>query len=184
MLRGQMLSWLRGRFFGGDASSPTADAVTAPVERPSWADEVLESMQKQARATAKQSARLEASVADLDARLSELGATTRAREAADFGDLFDALDALDAARALTSEPHLAEGLARVQAKLVGFSVRRGFSRVATRGELPDARLMRVVGTERSVEIAAGLVSTVVRAAIVSGDKVVREGEVLVSEEIG
>jgi molecular chaperone GrpE (heat shock protein) len=160
-------------------------------ERPAWVDELTEAVQKQSRAAAKQSARLEATLGEIDARIAQLGATiarTRSHVAPGSDDafelVFDALDALDAARALARDPHLADGLSRVGERLARFCEQRGFQRVTGLGSTPDAAVMRVVGTEPSAEQAAGNVVRVVRAAVLRGDQVVREGNVIVSAPEG
>jgi molecular chaperone GrpE (heat shock protein) len=164
-----------------------------PAERPVWADElleaVLEATQKQARAAAKQGARFEASLGALEERLSSLTARLdqrvapaqpKAPGAPSLEAVFDALDGLDAARALTADPHLAEGLARVADRLERLCATHGHRRLSELGVAPNARVMRVVGTEPRSDLAPGLVSRVVRAAIVHGEEIVREGSVIVS----
>lgn len=159
------------------------------LERPAWVDELAAALQKQTRAATKQTARLEAAVGELDARVAqlaaELGQTRGANEAFEANEaesyelVFDALDALDAARELAADPHLAEGLARVGERLELFCASRGFRRVTSLGAAPDGNLMRVVGTERSAQ-PPGQVLRVVRAALLRGEQLVREGSVIIS----
>ncbi len=208
-----MLTWLRSRFARTTEARPSPPAER---ERPPWLDELLENqaelvttlqselldaVQKQTRAAAKQAARTETALSELEAGLTKLPAqvaavqelhrldpragTPRSSDSLhdnheELEDLFDALDALDQARELAREPHLASGLERVGQRLLRFCERAGCTRVAPRGELPDARLVRVVGTELSDEIGQGRVARVVRAAIVAGSRLVREGQVIVA----
>ena len=48
------------------------------------------------------------------------------------------------------------------------------------GEAPDGRLFRVVGAEPSAALPEGVVARVVRAAVLRGDEILREGEVIVT----
>jgi molecular chaperone GrpE (heat shock protein) len=180
-----VFGWLRALVSPSDSAPEQSESAPA--------QEVLDALQKLSRATAKQSARLEAAIGESDARLTTLlealrkqSAASSAREAPDaarYDELFDALDALDEARALAREPHLYDGLLRVRDKLLRFLERAGYSRVAEDSGVPDGRLMRVVGTEPRSELAPGTITRVVRAAIVAGGRVVREGEVIVSTEV-
>lgn len=180
-----MFGWLRALISRSD--SPPEQPQSASTE------EVLDALQKLSRATAKQSARLEAAIGESDARLSTLleelrkqsdaSPTRGAPDAVRYDELFDALDALDEARALAREPHLSEGLVRVRDKLLRLLERAGYSRVAEGAGVPDGRLMRVVGTEPRADLAPGTITRVVRAAIVARGRVVREGEVIVSTEV-
>jgi molecular chaperone GrpE (heat shock protein) len=169
-LRERVGRWIRGRAV--ESGGPASDA----------SEQILDALKKQARANAKQSARLESMLAEIDRRTKELAAR-RSEPASSYDDLFDALDALDAAMTF-APPDLREGLARVAARLERFAERQGFSRVAARGVAPDPRLFRVVGVDPRGDSPAGTVNAIVRAAIVRGDQVVREGEVLVSRARG
>jgi molecular chaperone GrpE (heat shock protein) len=152
--------------------------------------ELLEALQKQSRSMVKQGARLDASLGALDARVGALqdalkaSAAPAAPTAIRLDEVFDALDALDEARRLVDEPHLSAGLARVCERLCRFCERAGYTRLAPVGELPDARLLRVVGTEQDAGIGTGRITRVVRAAIVTGTTLVREGEAILSQEGG
>jgi hypothetical protein len=183
-----MWAWLRSAF----ARAPASASVAVP-ERPVWADELLDSMQKLSRVTAKQAARLEAAVGETDARLAAVVTQLRAHSDAGaggprsdvprFDELFDALDALDQACELAQEVHLADGLSRIKERLSSFLEQSGYSRVTATAGMPNPRLMRVVGSEPRADRPAGSVARMVRAAIVAGTRVVREGEVITSTEI-
>lgn len=154
--------------------------------RPSWVDELLEALQKQSRAVVKQSARVEAALTEQAARIEQLArAQEQARErtiverAREYTPLFDALDALDEARRVAADPHLRTGLSLVAERVHGFCAQAGFQRLELNGALPDARVCRVVGTEPGTGAPAGCVQRVVRAAVVHGERVIREGEVIV-----
>lgn len=163
------------------------------MEPPPWVDDLLEAVQKQTRAAAKQAARVETAFSELDAQLTVLASAAkkqaapnasepRASPEARFDDLFDALDALDEAQQLAREPHLAEGLARVRERLLKFCERAGYTRLVPLGEPLDPKVMRAVGTEAAEGVDKGRITRVVRAAIFAGAKLVREGEAIVSAE--
>ncbi len=180
-----MLGWVLARFRPRLVEPVPAD------ERPAWVGELLEAIQKQSRATAKQSAKLEGTLGESLAMLRSLGeALARQATPASPADalqtarqhalLFDALDGLDQAIRLASEPHLAAGLERIAERITSFCAHAGFRRMPGQGAPPDARVMRVVGSEPDAAVAPGHVSRVVRAAILRGAELVREGEVVVA----
>jgi len=149
---------------------------------------------KQGRATVKQSARLEAALAEQAALITQLSqklerAAAREHEpdvrslALRFAPLFDALDALDEAARLATEPHLATGLALVRQRVQSFCEQSGFRRTEATGRALDPRLCRIVGTESRAGVATGTVLSVVRAAILHTDRLVREGEVIVASSM-
>jgi molecular chaperone GrpE (heat shock protein) len=94
--------------------------------------------------------------------------------------LFDALDALDEAATFVQEPNLSEGLQRVHARIASYCARLGYARLAAVGGEVDARTMRVVGAQTSPALPPGAIVRVVRAAIVAGNALVREGQVIVN----
>jgi molecular chaperone GrpE (heat shock protein) len=148
----------------------------------------MEGLQKQNRAAAKQAARLEALIGECSAEL-RLARTELVRSASAvapseerYDDLFDSLDALDQALALASEPHLVEGLSRVQLRIQQFCERAGFARTGAVGQPVDAGSMRIVGTQRAGDVPVGSISRVVCAAITREGKLVREGQVIVRTE--
>lgn len=162
----------------------------AEPETPSWAAELLEALQKQGRTQVKQAARLEATLAEHATRIAELGADlARQREreqeqsaralAHEYTPLFDALDALDEAQRSTADPHVRTGLALVSERVQQFCERAGFARIDALGRPADPRRFRVIGTEPLAHGPAGYVQRVVRAAIVHGEQLVREGEVII-----
>jgi molecular chaperone GrpE (heat shock protein) len=170
---------------------PIATPVDMPPAevRPAWAGEILESLQKQTRSAAKQTARLEGLLGESSAQLQETHALVQAlhespaqREAAQLvpEELFDALDALDEAATFVQEPNLSEGLQRVHARIASYCARLGYARLAAVGGEVDARTMRVVGAQTSPALPPGAIVRVVRAAIVAGNALVREGQVIVN----
>ena len=180
-----VLAWLRSRL------TPSLPPPPAPAdERPAWVGELLDALQKQTRAAAKQAARFEAGLGELDARVIGLAESIKksassavpAAQRARYDEVFDALDALDEAQLRAVEPHLAQGLTRVSERLLRFCERAGYSRIVPRGEQPDPRVVRVVGSEPGIGVDRGRVTRVVRAAVVAGAELVREGEVIVSSE--
>ena len=180
-----MFGWLRS--LSSSALAP-ARAAEPHDTRPPWVDELAQGLQKQSRAAAKQAARLEALIWDCSADL-RLAREERGRSASavatreePYDDLFDALDALDQARLMAGEPHLVEGLSRVQLRIQQFCERAGFARIGAVGQPVDAASMRIVGTERAGEVPAGSISRVVCAAIRRRGQLVREGQVIVQIE--
>ncbi len=145
-----------------------------------------EALKKLARSFGRTSLRVEEIERKLDAGVQSTGAASVTPPERDLAALFDALDLLD--RAVESldraaAPELAAGLDGVHARLVRHLNAEGFTRVASRGAAPDGTLVRVVGTIETSEAVDGLVVGVVRAAIKSGDRVVREGEVITARSI-
>jgi len=158
--------------------------------RPPWVDEVLDALRRQARSALKASAGMEAALGQSAAELKALRAEVRklaqlsaeratSADRPDFDPLFDALDALEQAVDVTREPHQQAGLRRVMQRIEHFCALAGYRRVCGHGQAPDPGLMRVVGSEPVPGMAAGQVSRTVRAAIVRGQTLVREGEVVV-----
>ncbi|MDP2340271.1 MAG: nucleotide exchange factor GrpE [Deltaproteobacteria bacterium] len=142
-------------------------------------------VQKMSRAQARISLKLDDVEGKLEAGFTDL----RNGQAAGGDDLprldpvLDAVDLLEeAARSarLGGDPALAAGIASIGARLGTFLEDAGVARVGAVGAAPDPRLFRVVGTESSDEREAGVITRVVRAAVLSGDKLVREGEVLIA----
>lgn len=186
-----MFEWLRRRLAPPPLPSPEEER-----ERPEWADELLSAVQKQTRAAAKQSARLEQAIGELTENVNALREqvqkdqaqhktehdSARQASAAPPQELFEALDALNEALRVTREPHLAEGLSRVRDRLVQSCARQGYTLLGARGERPDGRFLRIVGTEAGTDAVRGTISRVVRAAVLEGDRLVREGEVIVCVE--
>jgi molecular chaperone GrpE (heat shock protein) len=172
-----MFAWLRRR-------SPSLPPPSEPT-RPEWVDELLEASRKQARTSAKQAARSEGlleqtsqELVALTQAVSKLNASAK-RDEPDYTELFDALDGLDMAQGLCAEPALSEGLSLVARRIERFCARQGYARSVTPGQKPRADWVRVVGVEPSA-MAAGCITRTVRAAVLCGDRVVREGEVIVS----
>ena len=140
---------------------------------------VADAMHKVARVQARMSLKLE----DLH---------NSSRSPADTGVLpkldavFDAVDLLEeAARTARASGNsaLSEGIASIGLRLVEFIEQVGLSRVGATGVPPDARLFRVVGAEAGGQThPAGVITRVVRAAVVKGNKFVREGEVLIASK--
>jgi molecular chaperone GrpE (heat shock protein) len=182
------VSWfarLLGRGHRGDAAAPGSSALDqsqpTPAER-----EILDGLQKLTRVQAKLAMRveeldskLEGGFTDLRAGLEEVRPASA--DDLDWAELLDALDLLaEAARQASAQPALSEGLAAVIARIDRFLSQAGIERLAVSGEAPDGRLFRVVGAETSAALPEGVVARVVRAAVLRGDEILREGEVIVS----
>jgi molecular chaperone GrpE (heat shock protein) len=145
--------------------------------------ELLEASRKSARAQAKLALKVEELERKVEAGLADLRSRIEAKGANGHDDLFDALDLLDQAALAVNEGRLdgvTDGLLGIGARLERAMGRAQLARVAPVGVKPDGARFRVVGTEEDASLPEGAVVRVVRAAIVSGDKVVREGEVTVN----
>lgn len=99
-----------------------------------------------------------------------------------YDDVLDALDRLDDARAmLPTDGHaLAGGLEAIASHLARHLSTHGVRRHAAIGGPPDGRRFRVVDTEQRTDVPDGVVVRVVRSAASRDDRIVREGEVIVS----
>ena len=164
-----------------------------PESSPAWVDELAELLQKTSRAQARLGMKLD----DLDRKLeggfgelrASLAVTSRAPESspARWDDLLDAMDLLEeAARSLDGEgvhAETAEGLRRVLARLECFLDQNALQRLAPVGTAPDGKTFRVVGTAQRADLPDGVIARVVRAAVLSGGRVVREGEVLTNRRL-
>lgn len=147
----------------------------------------IEVLQKVVRAQTKQGmlleeieGKVEAGFADLHTRLDDLPSRGAGVQDIEWGPLLDAMDALDEA-ARQATPEVAVGLKGVLARLERFVADVGLDRRSAAGGPPDGALFRVVGSEPADAQASvdGVVARVVRAAVLRGDEVVREGEVTV-----
>ena len=161
-----------------EPAPPPAAAPPAPEED----SKLLEAAQKSARAVAKLGlkldgleAKLEGGFADLRGQLANAPRGGASAPRPPFELLFDAADLLDAA-AQDSSPEAAAGLAGIRARVERFLAEAGLQRVGrVEGEL-DPRLFRVVG---AAPLAQGTPRVrVVRAAVLEGGRLVREGEAL------
>lgn len=158
-------------------------------EPPAWAQELADQLQKGVRAQARVGLRvdeverkLEAGFADLRDGMQGLAASGARPEELDWDPLLDALDLLDqAARSARSRSvELADGLDGVRLRIEQFLRQTGISRVSPDGRPPDGRCFRVVGTLARPDLAEGTVARTIRAAVLQGERLLREGEVLVS----
>jgi molecular chaperone GrpE (heat shock protein) len=168
---------------------------TLPEGPPPWAAELSELVQKTSRAQSRLSVKLDSVEGKLEAGLQDLREAIRLQEKAaagsgegvGVGPVLDAMDLLEAAievaaRAKRTEGDaVAEGLRRVLERLHEALDSKGIKRLSTPGEAPDGRYFRVVGGEARADLPPGMVSRVVRAAAACGGRVLREGEVIISE---
>lgn len=153
---------------------------------------MLEATRKNARASAKLMLRLEELDKKVDAGFAELRAghaRTSDRDARDAaGVILDALDALDRAlEAAATIPSssgsdgMTTGLRIASDRLTASLAAQGIERVAdVVGAPPDGRTFCVVGVESAAELDDGVVVRVVRAAARQGDRLLREGSVIVN----
>jgi molecular chaperone GrpE (heat shock protein) len=187
-----MPGWL-SRLFGRSPGPPLAEL---PAAVPEWASALVEAVPKIARAQARLGLQLEGLEGKLDALSAQLGGLAgelrSARAAAapaspedglsPVKELADALDLLEEARRFAGEasPSLATGLGAVLERLERQLASAGVQRLAVPPTPLDGRLFRVVGEEAIPELGDGEVSRVLRAALLHGDLVLREGELLIN----
>ncbi|MDY7229682.1 hypothetical protein [Hyalangium rubrum] len=182
-----MFIWFR-RLFAARPQAPSLPGEALPPEvPPPWAMTLLEAVQKSSRAQA----RLTLQVEDLDRKLEggfaevrnslsswKSAATGGAPDSSLRWDaVLDALDLLDEA-AQVADPALAPGLTGVAARLERFLGQSGLTRLVPLGHPPDGRLFRVVGTQPHDSLPEGAIARVVRAAVLRGEYLVREGEAI------
>lgn len=145
-------------------------------------------VQKTSRAQARISLKLEDIESKLEAgfqeaRMDRKALAQTANAPVDLTAVLDALDLLqEAARTAQGGGNdaLAGGITGISLRLSSFIERAGLTRQGAAGEQPDGRLFRVVGTEAQADCSPGAITRVIRAAVTSGDRIVREGEVLVA----
>ena len=176
-----MWSWLQRWFPGREAllESPSRDAS---VEPPAWVDELLGLMQKSARTRAWLGLRLddierkiEGGFANLQETLrrSALAGPAHQAEGWVWDDLLDAMDLIEEAVQTVSsqrDPAMSDGLRGVLVRLERFLAQTQLERLGVPGTLPDGKLFRVVGTEHMPEFAEGVITRVVRAAVLRGER--------------
>lgn len=169
-----------------DEAPPILPAQTRTIE------ELLEASQKGARAQVKLALKLEDLERKLQAGFADLRsaiAATASRERSAlpvWDDLLDALDLLEQATSSLEAGEstgVAEGLHGVSARLSRMLDQSSLRRLGSVGARPDGRLFRVVGTQARDELPDGTIASVLRAAVVRGDEIVREGEVLVNQHV-
>lgn len=181
-----MLSWLFRRLAAPSPRAPPPEPAPAPTpEAPPWAVELADAVQKLARAQARLGLKVDDLNAKVDGGFSVLQTSLIAQaaqpKAPEWDELFDAMDLLDTvARGPEAGAHaaLAEGLGGVLDRLTRLLARLSLERAAPTGGVPDGRLFRVVGNRHDPSLPEGAVSHVVRAAVLRGGQLVREGEVL------
>jgi molecular chaperone GrpE (heat shock protein) len=183
-----MRSWHRWWKREKKSEAQVVPVARAPAEAP---PELLDLLKKTARAQARLAARLDDVEQSLATAIAELRGTLLTQlqpraaatpaESSDANDLLDALDKLDfVADALDVGEEvegLADGLRAVSYKLEASLARRSIERVGTPGMEVNGRFMKVVATECRDDLPDGVVTRVVRAAALVGERVIREGEV-------
>lgn len=139
--------------------------------------DALDIVRKSSRAQARIGIRID----EIERRIGAAPAAAQLPARPRWDALWDAMDVLDQAIA-GIEPDasagLRTGLTGVSTRLQGFLVEHGMSRAVPRGVAPDGRVVRVVGTEDIADVPDGAVIRVVRAPVIAGDRVLREGEVI------
>lgn len=161
-----------------DAESQTPSSVTAPP----WAADMTEQLLKLSRAQARIGLRFDELQSHVDAGFVSLrgpAAPAELAKGADLAPLFDAMDLLDDL-AFQHPGELGEGLQMVVQRLNQMVVGHGLQRAALLGRMVDGRLAEVNATVAVPAVAAGVVVRVLRAPILRGLSVFRQGAVVVS----
>jgi hypothetical protein len=187
-----MLTWFR-RLFSTRPEVPRFTEAMPPPEPlpeppPGWAYSLIEAIQRSSRVQARLSLQVEDVERKLEGGLSDLRGTLFSRQGAApspseveeeprWGELLDAMDLLEEATRVADTAH-APGLAGVVARLEVFLVHAGLKRLAPLGELPDGRLFRIVGNQSHATLPEGSIARVIRAAVVRGEQLIREGEAI------
>jgi hypothetical protein len=156
------------------------------AEPPPWLEQLLTLAQKSTRASARMALRLDDIERKLEGGFVSLRETLRQSVPVDvssliWDDLLDAMDLLEEAVQTTStqgQGAMSDGLRGVLVRLERFLAQAQFERIGVPGAPPDGKLFRVVGTEHAPQLAEGVITRVVRAAVLQGERVVREGAVL------
>jgi len=131
-------------------------------------------------------ARIEALESKVEGGFSDLRSSVPSGPATTQPSLDEVLDAMDileeACRTLDDAGNApaSQGLRGVIDRLERFLAQAGLTRIATPPAELDGRLFRAVGVVERHDLADGAPAHVVRAAALAGDRVVREGEVLVN----
>jgi molecular chaperone GrpE (heat shock protein) len=164
---------------------------SAEEPRGPGADELGELLQKSLRALTRLSITLEdlerkveGGFEDLRRTLTQAARGEERDEAGSWEDVLDALDVLGHAMHAGSDPATLAGLRGIEERLERVLARAGIARHGVAGAPLDGRLWRVVGSEPRRDLPAGVVARVVRAAATRGERVIREGEVIVSGKAG
>lgn len=182
------MSWFSRLFRTSPNPSQAPEPPLLPAQPPDWAVELLEAVRKLGRSQAKGAALVESLEVKLEGGFADLRSAIAAAPSAPaavpaFDAVFDALDILDEARrslkAMGSDP-VERGLARVTERLEGHLADSGLSRRVVATMPLDGKVFRVVGTVQREDLPDGALAQVVRAAVVAGDRVVREGEILIN----
>jgi molecular chaperone GrpE (heat shock protein) len=180
-----MFSWFR-RLFAARPQAPALPGEALPTESPpAWASALLEAVHKSSRAQARLCLQVEDLERKLEGGFSEwrglLSASSQKGGASGaeprWDELLDARDLLEEA-VLLADPALGPGLAGVTDRLDRFLAQAGLRRLAPLGQPLDGRLFRVVGTQPHPSLAEGSICRVVRAAVLRGEHLVREGEAI------
>ncbi len=179
------MSWLK-RFFAPRREPPALPALEARAPVPPWALDLQDGVQKVGRAQARTMARIEALESKVEGGFSDLRSSVPSGPATTQPSLDEVLDAMDileeACRTLDDAGNApaSQGLRGVVDRLERFLAQAGLTRIAKPPAELDGRLFRAVGVVERHDLADGAPAHVVRAAALAGDRVVREGEVLVN----
>ena len=185
------MSWLK-RLFALRREPPPLPALPALEARapvPPWALELQDAVQKVGRAQARTMARIEALESKVEGGFSDLRSSVPSglpAVAPSFEEVLDSMDILDeASRTLDDAGNApaAQGLRGVVDRLQRFLAGAGLTRIAKPPAALDGKVFRVVGVVERHDLADGTPAQVVRAAALAGDRVVREGEVLVNRRL-
>jgi len=154
-------------------------------------DEILESVLKLSRAQAKQGLRveglenkLEGGFTEMRSEFASLAERDSSESSFNWSDLLDAMDTLEkACRSLEQreERDISAGLRGAIGRMERFLFEQaGISRINQTDGAPNGKLFRIVAVDGGLGPSDSLTTRVVRAAVLRGDKLMREGELIVN----
>jgi molecular chaperone GrpE (heat shock protein) len=154
-------------------------------------DELLEGIQRLTRTHAKQALRvegleskLEGGFTEMRSQLAKLAVQSSSESSLNWSELLDAMDILEeACRSLEErdEREMAAGLRGALGRLDRFlSDQVGLSRINQTDGALNGKLFRIVAVDDRLGPSDSLTTRVVRAAVLRGDKLMREGELIVN----
>jgi molecular chaperone GrpE (heat shock protein) len=188
-----MFRWfsrVRARFLPPIETSEYADEPDEDRADPR-VDELLESVQKLARAQAKLSVRiegfeskLEGGFGEIRAGLAEMSSRASSAGSLNWNELLDSMDVLEeACRSVEErgEREVVSGLRGALERLDRFlSEQGGLSRVDQTNGTLDGKIFRIVAVDERLGPPDSVITRVVRAAVLRGDELIREGELIVN----
>lgn len=172
-------------FFSSKTPAPQPESEAAQPSAavaPPWAAEMAEQLLKLSRAQARIGLRFDELQSQVDTGFASLRGPVAPADLAKGADLAPLLDAMDLLDDLAGQHpgELGEGLQMVVQRLNQMVVGHGLQRASLLGRMVDGRLAEVNATVAVPGVASGIVVRVVRAPVLRGLSVFRQGAVVVS----